>query len=159
MRGTLMNGITARATVKSDDDDDKVTAADVGPGPVAEPAGGAPAAGPARPRFRLSADGPVVRYGGPLAVLAAVLGLWYFVSYGVLEPSRRFLLPAPHVVVTDGLFGPSVSGMLEALGLEPLLDVGMRLGEGSGAVAALPLLRSGIAVLRDVALLSEILPS
>ncbi|WP_241260913.1 ABC transporter permease, partial [Dietzia sp. KRD202] len=62
------------------------------------------------------ADGPVVRYGGPLAVLAAVLGLWYFVSYGVLEPSRRFLLPAPHVVVTDGLFGPSISGMLEALG-------------------------------------------
>lgn len=115
MRGTLMNGITARATVKSDDDD-KVTSADVGRGPVAEPAGGAPAAGPARPRFRLSADGPVVRYGGPLAVLAAVLGLWYFVSYVVLEPSRRFLLPAPHVVVTDGLFGPSISGMLEALG-------------------------------------------
>lgn len=117
MRGTLMNGITARANVKNDDDDDdEVTAADVGPGPVAEPAGGAPAAGPARPRFRLSADGPVVRYGGPLAVLAAVLGLWYFVSYVVLEPSRRFLLPAPHVVVTDGLFGPSISGMLEALG-------------------------------------------
>ncbi|MBB1009517.1 ABC transporter permease [Dietzia sp. SLG510A3-3B2-2] len=58
----------------------------------------------------------MVRYGGPLAVLAAVLGLWYFVSYVVLEPSRRFLLPAPHVVVTDGLFGPSISGMLEALG-------------------------------------------
>ena len=40
MRGTLMNGITARATVKNDDDDhddDEVTAADVGPGPVAEP--------------------------------------------------------------------------------------------------------------------------
>ena len=35
----------------------------------------------------------------------------------------------------------------------------MRLGEGSGAVTALPVLRSGIAVLRDVALLSEILPS
>ena len=43
--------------------------------------------------------------------------------------------------------------------LEPVLDLGMRLGEGSGAVAALPVLRSGIAVLRDVALLSEILPS
>ena len=34
----------------------------------------------------------------------------------------------------------------------------MRLGEGSGAVAALPVLRSGVAVLRDVALLSDILP-
>ena len=54
---------------------------------------------------------------------------------------------------------PAQTHALKSLGLEPLLDVGMRLGEGSGAVAALPLLRSGIAVLRDVALLSEILPS
>lgn len=53
---------------------------------------------------------------------------------------------------------PAQEHALKALGLEPLLDLGMRLGEGSGAVAALPVLRSGIAVLRDVALLSEILP-
>jgi len=53
---------------------------------------------------------------------------------------------------------PAQTHALKALGLEPLLDVGMRLGEGSGAVAALPMLRSGIALLRDVALLSEILP-
>ena len=53
---------------------------------------------------------------------------------------------------------PAQAHALKSLGLEPLLDVGMRLGEGSGAVAALPVLRSGIAVLRDVALLSEILP-
>ena len=54
---------------------------------------------------------------------------------------------------------PAQTHALKFLGLEPLLDLGMRLGEGSGAVAALPVLRSGIAVLRDVALLSEILPS
>ncbi|CUR59641.1 Nicotinate-nucleotide--dimethylbenzimidazole phosphoribosyltransferase [metagenome] len=54
---------------------------------------------------------------------------------------------------------PAQTLALKSLGLEPLLDVGMRLGEGSGAVTALPLLRSGIAVLRDVALLSEVLPS
>lgn len=54
---------------------------------------------------------------------------------------------------------PAQTHALKSLGLEPLLDLGMRLGEGSGAVAALPVLRSGIAVLRDVALLSEILPS
>lgn len=54
---------------------------------------------------------------------------------------------------------PAQAHALKSLGLEPLLDVGMRLGEGSGAVAALPMLRSGIAVLRDVALLAEILPS
>lgn len=54
---------------------------------------------------------------------------------------------------------PAQTHALKSLGLEPLLDVGMRLGEGSGAVAALPVLRSGIAVMRDVALLAEILPS
>lgn len=53
---------------------------------------------------------------------------------------------------------PAQEHALKSLGLEPLLDLGMRLGEGSGAVAALPVLRSGIAVMRDVALLSEILP-
>ena len=54
---------------------------------------------------------------------------------------------------------PAQAHALKSLGLEPLLDLGMRLGEGSGAVAALPVLRSGIAVLRDVALLAEIMPS
>ena len=54
---------------------------------------------------------------------------------------------------------PAQAHALKSLGLEPLLDLGMRLGEGSGAVTALPVLRSGIAVLRDVALLSEILAS
>ncbi len=54
---------------------------------------------------------------------------------------------------------PAQTHALKSLGLEPLLDLGMRLGEGSGAVVALPVLRSGIAVMRDVALLSEILPS
>jgi nicotinate-nucleotide--dimethylbenzimidazole phosphoribosyltransferase len=53
---------------------------------------------------------------------------------------------------------PAQAHALKALGLEPLLDVGMRLGEGSGAVAALPMLRSAVALLRDVALLTEILP-
>ena len=44
------------------------------------------------------------------------------------------------------------------LGLEPILDLGMRLGEGSGALLALPVLRSSALLLRDVALLTEVLP-
>ncbi|MBR1456574.1 MAG: nicotinate-nucleotide--dimethylbenzimidazole phosphoribosyltransferase [Oscillospiraceae bacterium] len=39
--------------------------------------------------------------------------------------------------------------LLEALELSPLIDAGMRLGEGSGAVAALPLLDAALAVYRS----------
>lgn len=52
---------------------------------------------------------------------------------------------------------PAQSLALDKLGLEPLLDLGMRLGEGSGAVAAVPLVRGAAALLRDVALLEEVL--
>lgn len=46
---------------------------------------------------------------------------------------------------------PAHALALAQLGLDPLLDYGMRLGEGSGAVAALPTLQSATAVLRDMA--------
>jgi nicotinate-nucleotide--dimethylbenzimidazole phosphoribosyltransferase len=54
---------------------------------------------------------------------------------------------------------PAQGLALAKLGLEPVLDLGLRLGEGSGAVAAVPVLRSAVALLRDVALLSELMPS
>jgi nicotinate-nucleotide--dimethylbenzimidazole phosphoribosyltransferase len=53
---------------------------------------------------------------------------------------------------------PAQTLALAKLGLEPILDLGLRLGEGSGAVAAVPVLRSAVAVLRDVALLADLLP-
>ncbi|CAN5122848.1 nicotinate-nucleotide--dimethylbenzimidazole phosphoribosyltransferase [soil metagenome] len=53
---------------------------------------------------------------------------------------------------------PAQSLALDKLGLVPLLDLGLRLGEGSGAVAAVPVLRSAAALLRDVALLSDLTP-
>ena len=46
---------------------------------------------------------------------------------------------------------PGHALVLEHLGLEPLLDLGLRLGEGTGAALALPLVRSSIAILTDMA--------
>jgi nicotinate-nucleotide--dimethylbenzimidazole phosphoribosyltransferase len=47
--------------------------------------------------------------------------------------------------------------MLEALGLEPFLDWGLRLGEGTGAALLLPLLDAAAALLTEVATLDEAL--
>jgi nicotinate-nucleotide--dimethylbenzimidazole phosphoribosyltransferase len=41
--------------------------------------------------------------------------------------------------------------VLDALGLEPLLDLRLRLGEGSGAALALPLLHAALAILDEMA--------
>jgi nicotinate-nucleotide--dimethylbenzimidazole phosphoribosyltransferase len=46
---------------------------------------------------------------------------------------------------------PGASVALDALGLAPLVDLDLRLGEGSGAVLALPIAQSAARVLRDVA--------
>ena len=51
---------------------------------------------------------------------------------------------------------PAQSLALDKLGLAPILDLGMRLGEGSGAVAAVPIVRSAAMLLRDVALLADL---
>ena len=48
--------------------------------------------------------------------------------------------------------------LLEVLGAEPLLDLGMRLGEGTGAVLAMPLLRAAARLMTDVADLSDVVP-
>jgi nicotinate-nucleotide--dimethylbenzimidazole phosphoribosyltransferase len=45
--------------------------------------------------------------------------------------------------------------LLRALGLDPLLDLGMRLGEGSGAAAAAPLLAAACRFMRDMATFEE----
>jgi nicotinate-nucleotide--dimethylbenzimidazole phosphoribosyltransferase len=46
---------------------------------------------------------------------------------------------------------PGATAVLDALGLHPVLDLGMRLGEGSGACLALPVLEAAAAVLREMA--------
>lgn len=47
--------------------------------------------------------------------------------------------------------------MLEAMQAEPLFDLGLRLGEGTGALLALPLLRSACALLGRMASLDDVL--
>ena len=46
---------------------------------------------------------------------------------------------------------PGHALVLAALGLRPLLDLGLRLGEGSGAALALPLVGAALAILADMA--------
>jgi len=109
----------------------------------------------------------------PLDVLAAMGGLEIATMVGAL-------LQAAHerrVVVVDGFIATSAvlvahalqplvlqrcvfahrSGerghefMLQHLGVQALLDLGLRLGEGSGAALAWPLLQSACAILREMA--------
>lgn len=50
---------------------------------------------------------------------------------------------------------PGHAYLLEALQAKPLLDLGMRLGEGSGAAVAMPLLRLACALHNDMATFAE----
>lgn len=51
---------------------------------------------------------------------------------------------------------PGQALALDRLGLSPLVDFKMRLGEGSGAVLAVPMLRSAVAALTGIAQLSDL---
>ena len=50
---------------------------------------------------------------------------------------------------------PAHSLALRELGLEPIVELGMRLGEGSGALVALPVLRAAVAILATMATFEE----
>src|SRR5690606_38724199 len=62
---------------------------------------------------------------------------------------------APHVVdhciAGHRSVEPGHTAALAALGLRPLVDLDLRLGEGSGAVLAVPLVRAAVAVLTEMA--------
>jgi len=64
----------------------------------------------------------------------------------VIEPNIADWMLASHVSEENGH-----ALTLRALGLSPLLDFGMRLGEGSGAALIVPLLQSAIALHNDMA--------
>lgn len=46
---------------------------------------------------------------------------------------------------------------MQALGAKPLLDLDMRLGEGTGALLAVPLIKAGCALMNEVASLEDVL--
>ena len=53
---------------------------------------------------------------GPLVILAVIIGVWYLVSYVVLSPSRRFLLPPLHQVIQQAfLTSANLSVLMSAL--------------------------------------------
>ena len=109
----------------------------------------------------------------PLGVLAAVGGLEHAALTGYLLGAAALRVP----VLLDGVIAgaaalaaaalcpdavhymvaghrstePGASRALAALGLRPVLELDLRLGEGSGAVLALPVLQAAARVLRDVA--------
>ncbi len=51
---------------------------------------------------------------------------------------------------------PGATAGLEQLGLAPILDLGMRLGEGTGAVLALPVLQASARILHEMATLDSL---
>lgn len=62
-----------------------------------------------------------------------------------LAPNSRGYLIAGHAGAE-----PGISQALSWLGLDALVDLGLRLGEGSGAAVALPMVRAAAAILRDM---------
>jgi nicotinate-nucleotide--dimethylbenzimidazole phosphoribosyltransferase len=64
---------------------------------------------------------------------------------------------APYLIAAHGSTEPGAHVALEALGVRPLLELGMRLGEGSGAVLGLSLLKSSVELLLRMVTLESIL--
>jgi nicotinate-nucleotide--dimethylbenzimidazole phosphoribosyltransferase len=109
----------------------------------------------------------------PLGVLAAVGGLEHAalagfalagaalrvpvlldgVNAGAAALAAAALAPAASAYWVAGhrSVEPGHARALAHLGLDPLLDLGMRLGEGTGALLALPVLQSAAQALQDVA--------
>ena len=124
-------------------------------------------------RRALTANGLPDPDADPIDVLAAVGGLEIALLAGVsLGASARGLAilldgfitgaaalvaarlrpaSAGSMIAATRSTEPGHALLLKALGLEPLLDLRLRLGEGTGAALALPVVRAAIAILTDMA--------
>lgn len=92
------------------------------------------------------------------AALGAVLLLDGYVTSAAALIAEE-LAPGTHrrMIAAHRSAEPGHGAALAHLGLQPVLEWGMRLGEGTGALTALPLLDSAAALLNDVATLAEVL--
>lgn len=83
---------------------------------IAPPGGGSAAVSETtrdeRPRISTS------DVAGPAVVFAGFIAVWYLLSLSLLPPQKRFLLPPPHEVITDGFL---VWRTGERRGLQPIL--------------------------------------
>jgi nicotinate-nucleotide--dimethylbenzimidazole phosphoribosyltransferase len=83
--------------------------------------------------------------GGAIARIPVVID--GFISASAALAATRIAPDASHAILASHVSGePAGRLVLDALGLKPLIDAGMRLGEGTGAVALLPLLDLALAV-------------
>ncbi|MCU0948779.1 MAG: nicotinate-nucleotide--dimethylbenzimidazole phosphoribosyltransferase, partial [Porphyrobacter sp.] len=80
----------------------------------------------------------------------------YVATAGALVAERLCPGTVSMMIAAHRSAEPGHGAALVALGLAPLLEWEMRLGEGSGALVALPLLDSAAALIGKVALLSEV---
>jgi nicotinate-nucleotide--dimethylbenzimidazole phosphoribosyltransferase len=79
-------------------------------------------------------------------LLDGVIACSAALAASVLAPDVVACLVAGHLSTE-----PGARVALTTLGLQPLLSLNMRLGEGSGAALALPIVQSAVRVLHDVA--------
>lgn len=114
----------------------------------------------------------------PLATLASLGGLEHAAITGVLLAGAARQVPvlldgvntvaaalaavalcppaAGYLIAGHRSAEPGADVALAQLGRQPLLSLGMRLGEGTGALLAVPLVRAAAAALREVATLDEL---
>lgn len=82
---------------------------------------------------------------------------------GVIALAGLVVAAALDPDVVDGVLAghrstePGASAALEHLGLEPLVDLGMRLGEGTGALLAVPIVQAAARLITEMATIDEVL--
>lgn len=82
---------------------------------------------------------------------AVVLVDGFIATAAALAAIRMQPKAIQHAVFAHRSHEPGHKALLTALDVEPLLDLEMRLGEGSGALLTVPLLRSACAMLNEMA--------